>query len=39
MWKLIPRVIIIKAGLSERSYERLETLHAIDINLPKLYLK
>jgi len=39
MWKLIPGVIIINAGLSERSYERSGTLYAIDIISAKLYQK
>jgi len=39
MWKLILGVITINTGLTERSYERLETLRAIDITLAKLYQK
>jgi len=36
MWKLILVVIIINAGLPERSYERSHTLHAIDIMSAKV---
>ena len=39
MWKLILGVIIINAGLSERSNERSETLRDIDIISAKLYQK
>ena len=39
MWKLITGVIIIKADFSERSYDKSETLHAIDGILAKVYQK
>ena len=39
MWKLILSVMIISAGLLERSHARSETLRAIDIISAKLHQK
>jgi len=39
MWKLIPEVIITIADLSESSYERSESLRAIDNILAELHQK